>query len=152
VSRATIEIGWCEYVALPELGVPRLKAKIDTGARTCALHVTRMEPAGSSENGRALYDVEIPSGKKSRTRAVRVEVAEWTLVRDSGGHAVRRPVIETRLKLGPIERSVRVSLTDRGDMLFPMLVGRTALGAEFRVAPHRRFVLDKPRRRVKIDS
>ena len=54
-------------------------------------------------------------------------------------------MIETLLRLGPVERRVRVSLTDRGDMLFPMLVGRTALAPEFRVCPHRRFLLDARR-------
>ena len=151
------EIGWCEHVGLPDLGVPRLKAKIDTGARTSALHVTAMRPVGDSAAGRALLDIEVPTGVhhrlgKNRTRAVRVEVVEWTMVRASGGHAVRRPVIETRLVLGGSERQVRVSLTDRGDMLFPMLVGRTALGTEFHVAPHRRFVLDKKRSRARIDT
>jgi hypothetical protein len=146
----SVEIGWCEHVALPELGVARLPAKIDTGARTCALHVQRMQAAGQAPNGRALYDVELIDGThgkrgRARTRSIRVEVVEWTLVRDSGGHALKRPVIETRLQLGPVERTVRVSLTDRGDMRFPMLIGRTALGAEFRVAPQRRFALDRPR-------
>ncbi|HZS38006.1 MAG TPA: RimK/LysX family protein [Polyangia bacterium] len=138
-----IEVGWCERVALPELGVDRLRAKIDTGARTCALHVLSMRPAGTSAAGRPLVDVEIPAGARGRTRSARVEIAEYKSIRDSSGRADRRPVIETTLSLGGVSRRVRVSLTDRGDMLFPMLVGRTALGAEFRVAPHRRFLLDK---------
>jgi hypothetical protein len=142
-SARGVDVGWCEHVALPELGVERLKAKIDTGARTSALHVIAMRPVGSSPSGRALLEVELAAGKKGRTRSARVEVVEWTRVRDSGGHVERRPVIETVLELGPVERRVRVSLTDRGDMLFPMLIGRTALGADFRVLPQRRFVLDR---------
>jgi hypothetical protein len=70
-----------------------------------------------------------------------VPVREHTLVRDSGGHAERRPVIETVLRLGTSERRVRVTLTSRGDMLFPMLVGRTALGPDVQVNPGRRFLL-----------
>jgi hypothetical protein len=132
---ASVEVGWCERVELPEWGV-RLKAKIDTGARTSALHVTAMKRLGPS-----LLEVEIPAGR-GKTRRVRVEAREWTLVRDSGGHAERRPVIETLLRIGPLERRARVSLTNRGDMLFPMLVGRTALGPEVRVQPARRFLLD----------
>jgi hypothetical protein len=139
---AELDVGWCERVALPELGVTRLKAKIDTGARTSALHVARMTPLGPrGEAGR--LEIELPTGKAARARTVTtvVDVIEHTTVRDSGGHAERRPVIETTLKLGPIERQVRVTLTDRGDMLFPMLVGRTALPSEVRVLPSRRWLL-----------
>jgi hypothetical protein len=138
---STVEIGWCERVALPELGV-RLPAKIDTGARTSALHVLSIAPAGVAPSGRAQLDVILPAGR-TRVATARVEVVEQTLVRDSGGHADRRPVIETLLRLGPIERRVRVSLTDRGDMRFPMLVGRTALGADVRVQPARRWLLGR---------
>jgi hypothetical protein len=140
-SVSPIDIGWCERVALPELGVERLKAKIDTGARTSALHVIRMAPAGWSSGGRPLLDVVIPSGGRGAVKEARVEVLERTLVRDSGGHAERRPVIETALALGGVCERVRLSLTDRGDMRFPMLVGRTALPAQFRVLPRRRFLL-----------
>ena len=136
---AWIEIGWCERVALPELGVT-LKAKIDTGARSSALHVVSMREAGVSPAGRPLLDLEVPAGR-GRSRPVRVEVIEHTQVRDSGGHAERRPVIETVLRLGGLERRVRVTLTFRGDMRFPMLVGRTALAPEFRIHPTRRFLL-----------
>jgi hypothetical protein len=133
--REHVDVGWCERVELPEWGV-RLKAKIDTGARTSALHVTAMKRLSGS-----LLEVEVPAGR-GRMKRVRVEVREWTMVRDSGGHAERRPVVETLLKLGVMERRARVSLTNRGDMLFPMLVGRTALGPEVRVQPSRRFLLD----------
>jgi hypothetical protein len=132
---AFVEMGWCERVELPEWGV-RLKAKIDTGARTSALHVISLRRLSPS-----LLEVELPAGRGKSTRA-RVEVVEWTLVRDSGGHSERRPVVETLLKLGSLSRRVRISLTDRGDMRFPMLVGRTALAAEVRVRPSRRFLLD----------
>jgi hypothetical protein len=130
----SLEVGWCERVELPEWGL-RLKAKIDTGARTSAVHVAAMKRVSPS-----VLDVFIPVAR-GRTSKHRVEVLEWTQVRDSGGHAEKRPVVETLLKLGPVTRKVRVSLTDRGDMKFPMLVGRTALGPEARVHPTRRFLL-----------
>ncbi len=126
-------VGWCEWVALPELGIGRLSAKIDTGARTSALHVRSMKPVGE-RNGKPLLEVRLPTGRRPNSgkgRLTRVEVDEYVVVRDSGGHEERRPVITTTLSLGPITRRVRVSLTDRGDMLFPMLVGRTALGEDF---------------------
>ena len=74
------------------------------------------------------------------TRALRVVVVEYAHVKDSGGHTERRPVIETLLRMGNRGWRVRVTLTDRGDMRFPMLVGRTALGPDMRVHPTRRFL------------
>ncbi len=137
-----VDVGWCERISLPELGVRRLDAKIDTGARTSALHVAAIHAAGADEDGRPLVDIEIlGDGARGRTHLVRVPIVEYTQVRDSGGHAERRPVIETLLRLGPISRRVRVSLTGRRDMVFAMLVGRTALDSGGRVIPSRRFLL-----------
>jgi hypothetical protein len=135
-GQAPLDIGWCERVDLPELGVRRLPAKIDTGARTSALHVASMKAVGNAQ-----LDVEVPTGRGGRTRRVRVRVVEHTRVRDSSGSASRRPVIETLIKLGTHEVRARLSLTDRGDMTFPMLVGRTALDG-VRVHPTKRFLLD----------
>ena len=140
---ATVEVGWCERVALPELGVDGLQAKIDTGARSSALHVASLRELGRTPEGRARLEIEVPTGTRGRFQRVEVEVREHAQVRDSGGHAERRPVIETLLRLGTSERRVRVTLTSRGDMLFPMLVGRTALGDEVRVHPSRRFLLGR---------
>ncbi len=140
-TRSAIDLGWCEHVAMPDLGVSRLKAKIDTGARTSALHVIAMRPLGPNRLGQERVEIEIPSGRRGKTITVRVEICDVTSVRDSSGRAERRPVIETRLEIGNISRVVRVSLTYRGDMIFPMLVGRTALGAAFRVQPGRRYLL-----------
>jgi hypothetical protein len=114
-------IGWCEWVALPDLGVPLLHAKIDTGARTSAIHVANMKEA-----------------------LARVQVLEWVVVRDSGGHDERRPLIETTIVLGTTRWKIRVTLTDRGDMRFPMLVGRTALADHFVVDPTARDLLGRP--------
>src|SRR5439155_1552687 len=75
----------------------------------------------------------VPIGRMTSKRTVtaRVVVEEYVVVRDSGGHAERRPVIQTVIVIGPITRRIRVTLTNRGDMIFPMLVGRTTLGADF---------------------
>ena len=84
--------------------------------------------------GKPLLEVRLPTGRRPNSgkgRVARVEVDESVVVRDSGGREERRPVITTTLALGPVTRRVRISLTDRGDMLFPMLVGRTALGEDF---------------------
>jgi hypothetical protein len=137
-------IGWCEWVAMPELGVSRLHAKIDTGARTSALHISSLKQVGESE-GKAVCEIELPVARGSAVVA-RVVIEGHLVVRDSGGHAERRPVIETTLVLGGHASRVRVTLTDRGDMIFPMLVGRTALGEGVVVDPARRNVLGEPGR------
>ena len=111
-------------MALPDLGIAGISAKIDTGARTAALHAAFRIAGGEVELGHA-----------------RVPLLGWVTVRDSGGHAERRPVIETTLVLGPLVRRVRLTLTHRGDMRFPMLVGRSALGPGVTVDPRRKNLL-----------
>jgi hypothetical protein len=76
-----------------------------------------------------------------RGATVRVPLVDHVVVRDSGGHAERRPLIETTLVLGTMRRRARVTLTDRGDMQFPMLVGRSALGDDVWVDASRRDLL-----------
>jgi hypothetical protein len=134
-------VGWVELVALPGLGVDRLKAKIDTGARTAALHVTRMRVVDTTggPHRRPILEITVPAGR--RPTVVRVTVRGYAMVRDTSGRIERRPVIETALKLGPLQRRITVTLTNRGDMLYPMLVGRTALGPGIVVDPSRRYLL-----------
>jgi predicted deacylase len=147
-----LRIGWVEAVSLPSLGVERLRAKIDTGARTSALHVTSMKVVGTTDgpHRRPILELTVPGGgRRSGTRPapVRVQVRDYVLVKDTSGHTERRPVIETVLQLGSIQRRIRVTLTNRGDMLFPMLIGRTALGPDVLVDPTRRSLLRPPRRK-----
>ena len=142
-------IGWVEHVALPRLDIKRLKAKIDTGARTSALHVMRMRTIDTAggPNRRPILEITVPGGRREeKPHVVRATVRGFAMVRDTSGRTERRPVIETTLKLGPFERRITVTLTDRGDMLFPMLVGRTALGPGVVVDPSRRYLLGRTRR------
>ncbi len=153
-TRAEIDgktrIGWVEHVALPRLEIKRLKAKIDTGARTSALHVMRMRTIDTAggPNRRPILEITVPGGRRGeKPHVVRATVRGFAMVRDTSGRTERRPVIETTLKLGPFERRITVTLTDRGDMLFPMLVGRTALGPGVVVDPSRRYLLGRTRLR-----
>jgi predicted deacylase len=143
-------IGWVEHVALPRLEIKRLKAKIDTGARTSALHVMRMRTIDTAggPNRRPILEITVPGGRRGeRPHVVRATVRGFAMVRDTSGRTERRPVIETALRLGPFERRITLTLTDRGDMLFPMLVGRTALGPGVVVDPSRRYLLGRTRHR-----
>jgi predicted deacylase len=141
---AKLRAGWVEHVTLPDLAIPRLKAKIDTGARTSALHVTRMRVVDTAGGPlrRPILEITVPGGGRGRKpHRVRAAVRAYVVVRDTSGRMERRPVIETALRLGPLKKRIAVTLTNRGDMLFPMLIGRTALGATIVVDPARRYLL-----------
>ena len=139
-----VRAGWVEHVALPNLGIARLKAKIDTGARTSALHVARMKTVDTAggPGRRPILEITVPGGPRGkRPTKVRAAVREYVVVRDTSGRMERRPVIETALRIGPFKKRILVTLTNRGDMLFPMLIGRTALGPGIVVDPSRRYLL-----------
>ena len=145
-------VGWVEYVALPSLDIDHLKAKIDTGARTSALHVARMRAVDTTggPHRRPILEITVPSGGRGRLpHRVRAAVHSFVMVRDTSGRTERRPVIETTLRLGTLKRRIAVTLTNRGDMLFPVLIGRTALGPGIVVDPSRRYLLGKAREPLK---
>lgn len=120
-------LGWREWLALPDLDIPGIKAKIDTGARTSALHAYFVEPY--RENGVAMvrFGVHPLQGRDDIARICRAQVKQRRQVTDSGGHSEERYVIETRVRLGGIERCIEMTLTNRDTMKFRMLLGRSAL-------------------------
>ena len=148
-----VRVGWVEYVALPSLDIDRLKAKIDTGARTSALHVARMRTVDTTAgpHRRPILEITVPGGGRGRLpHRVRAAVHGFAVVRDTSGRTERRPVIETTLRLGTLKRRIAVTLTNRGDMLFPVLIGRTALGPGIVVDPSRRYLLGKAKEQAKL--
>ena len=135
-----ILIGWREWVALPALGLPALRAKVDTGARSCALHVD--EQWRFTEAGAPWVGFRVTTGEAgSAPTEAAAPLLEEREVTDSGGHRTRRAFLRTRLALAGVEREVEVNLADRRGMRFPMLVGRTAITAfAFTVDPARSFL------------
>lgn len=120
-------IGWREWLALPELGIPAIKAKIDTGARTSALHAFRMEFFERAGREYVRFWIH-PLRRRSDLELVcEAPVADRRIVRDSGGHAEERCLIRTPVRAGDREWPIEISLTGRDDMLFRMLLGRSAL-------------------------
>lgn len=119
--------GWREWVALPDLGVPYIKAKLDTGARTSALHAHGIEL--DEVNGVALVRFELHPWQRTRRGAVSVELplVDERQVRSSTGHVERRVVVTTRLRVGSMEADAEFTLTNRDPMGFRLLIGRTAL-------------------------
>ncbi len=137
-----MRLGFIERVALPELGLRAVTAKIDTGARTSALHVagTRRLPRREGDGLERLL-IEVPGAR----RRLEVEIQGFIVVLDTSGRRERRPVIETTLELGGRKRTIRIGLTDRGLMSCPLLIGRTALPPRALVDPHARYLLAQTR-------
>lgn len=140
---ARIVLGWREWVALPDLGIAAARAKIDSGARSSALHVDRQwrfVEAGAPWVGFSIRP-DLAGGEAIEVAAPVYDEREVT---DSGGRRTRRVFLRTRLRLAGVEREIEINLTDRGGMRFPMLLGRTAMARLFTVDPARSFLHGRP--------
>ena len=144
-----LTFGWREWVSLPELGIKRIKAKVDTGARTSALHAFEVRPY--SENGRDRVEFRMHPVQKNNDTVVTctADVLDKRKVTDSGGHKEERFVIRTELQIGEHHWPIEATLTSRDDMLFRMLLGRTALKGRAQVNPSRSYVVGKKRTKSK---
>lgn len=144
MSASPLQIGWREWLSLPDLGVARIKAKVDTGARTSALHTFDLEPF--RERGAPMVRFKVhPLQKRSDPVIVGVApVIDQRWVSDSGGHRERRYVIETRVLLGDDDWRVEMTLTNRDTMHFRVLLGRTAMHGRFCVDPAASFLMGRP--------
>ena len=136
-------LGWREWVAFTDLKLPRIKAKVDTGARTSALHAFYTEPFERDGKRWVRFGVHPLQDDDSEVVECEAPVLDQRLVRDSGGHEELRLVIETTLSIGGSARRVEVTLTDRDSMKFRVLIGRSAMRGRYLVDPGRSFLCGK---------
>jgi len=124
-------IGWREWIALPDLGIEAIKVKIDTGARSSALHAFEMETF--SQNGKSMVQFKVHPYQGDTKQVVTVigEVIETRQVRNSGGQTELRPVIQTIVELSGERWQIELTLTNRDEMGFRMLLGREAVRKRF---------------------
>lgn len=136
-------LGWREWVSLPQLGIHRMKAKVDTGSRTCALHAFEVEEF--EFDGKAFVRFKVNPSQKNEDRIVECvsEVLEKRYVRDSSGHREARWVIETNIHIGDHVWPAEITLTARANMMFRMFLGRSAFAGRAVIDPEQSFLQGK---------
>lgn len=128
-------VGWREWVALPALDLPAIEAKVDTGAKTSALHAFAMDLFEENGKRRVCFGVH-PLRDNERVEVFAcADVVDERVIVSSNGHEEQRVVIRTPLRLGDLTWPVEVTLTDRSSMRFRMLLGRQAMRGRLAVDP-----------------
>ena len=125
-------LGWREWLALPDLGIPAIRAKLDTGARSSALHVESLETFRERGALKVRFMVR-PRRRGGRVMACVAPVTDRRPVTDSGGHRSERWFIQAGIELAGRQFVAEINLSDRHAMLFPLLLGRSALAGRFLV-------------------
>jgi len=137
--RMSIPAGWQEWCQLPDLGLPAIKAKIDTGARTSALHAFNIEAFKHEGKAMVRFDIHPIQRDKTIVRRCTALLRDRRFVSDSGGHREKRYVIQTPLVIGGVKWDIEITLTNRDTMAFRMLLGRAAMRRRLIVDPSRSF-------------
>lgn len=139
-----ITVGWREWAALPDLGIPRIKIKVDTGAKTSCLHAfsqERFTQAGVPWIRFGIHPLQQRTDIEIFTEA---EVVDERVVSDSGGHRELRPIIKATIELGLLIFPTEFTLTNRDSMVFRVLLGREAMKNRLIVDPAQSYLLPAP--------
>ena len=147
-------IGWREWAALPDLGIKRIHLKADSGARTSALHAqgVRALQIDGEEWVEFALDADVADSEGDADAGLRrARVIDCRTIKDSGGHTESRVVIETTLKMAGERWPIELTLTDRENMGFRMLLGRTAMSGRFYVDPEASYLLGAHKRSKQLE-
>jgi hypothetical protein len=144
-------IGWRERLSLPDLGLRSIKAKVDTGARTSALHIAWLEEF--QRDGRTWLRFAVDTARRKMPATI-CEAAAFDRrdVTDSGGHVTARWFIRTTIAIAALAFETEINLTNRGNMLFPMLLGRSAMRGRFVVDPDISYAHGRKRPRIHVED
>jgi hypothetical protein len=143
-NRGIQRLGWREWLALPELGIPRIKAKVDTGARTSCLHAFFVETFRKDQRDRVRFGVHPLQLRADSLVICETDLLDRRIVTDSGGHRERRCIIATEIVIGSRRKRIELTLADRDTMRFRMLLGRTSLKGDYLVDPGRSYLSGMP--------
>lgn len=142
-------IGWREWIRLPELGIPRIKAKVDTGARSSSLHAFDLETFERNDQEFIRFNVHTKQRTNRVTVQTEAQILEYRSVRSSSGKAAMRPVIVTNVTLLGVTWPVELTLANRDAMGFRMLLGREAFRRRFLVDAGKSFYGGRPKLKKK---
>ena len=134
-------LGWREWVTLPELGIDRIKAKVDTGARTSALHAFDVKLDTRVDAEIVKFKIHPEQNNLDLVIECEAPLIDMREVRDSGGHSEERYVIATEVMIGSHSHTAEVTLTNRDTMGFRMLLGRTLLNNRYLVDPAKSYLM-----------
>jgi len=141
-----VQVGWREWAALPDLGIARIKAKIDTGARTSALHAFELNTFNRHGQRMVRFGVHPLQHKLRLKTYCEAKIVDERWVTDSGGHREQRLVIATRVHIGAMIWPIELTLTDRDSMRFRLLIGRSAMQDRLLINPDGSYATGRRRR------
>ena len=131
-------IGWREYIDIPTMKLTDIKAKIDTGAKTSALHAENIEIVTIENKKYVKFIFTDDSGHEKKVKA---RFIEERIIKSSTGQKTLRPVVKAKIKMGKEEFDIELTLINRDLMGFKMLIGRDALKHQFLINPSKSYLL-----------
>lgn len=140
------QVGWREWVTFPDLDLPPVKAKVDTGARTSAIHAYDVRREDRDGQPWAVFEVHPHQRDDQTSLTIAAPIVDERAITSSNGEVEDRLVVTMRIALGQHEHDIEVTLTNRDSMGFRMLLGRTAVAGAALVDPSRSYLLGRPDR------